>query len=139
MTPTATIDVTFQVTVEGPDEDGRYEALDSGWLPRTLNGWREMAANERLDVANRALAAAVVKHIESTQPPAWKDAMLGDVIDVRIDGGEWERTVVKVDGDGDWFFDLGVAVRWHPWLLSNHADRINDSRIVLRAGEVPGE
>jgi|GEM_PF-6227997 len=139
MTTTATIDVTFQVTVEGPDEDGRYEALDSGWLPRTLNGWREMAANERLDVANRALASAVVKHIEPTRPPAWEDARPGDVIDVRINGGEWERTVVKMDSDGDRFFDLGIAVRWHPWFFPHHAVHITDSRIVLRAGEVPGE
>jgi len=137
MTTTATIDVTFQVTVEGPDEAGRYEALGTGWLPRTLGEWREMAANENLDFANRALAAAVVKHIEATLA-AWRDAKPGDVIDVRIDGGKWERTVVKMDSDGDWYCHL-VGTMWFPWLLLDNAESITDSRIVLRAGEVPGE
>ena len=139
MTPTATIDVTFQVTVEGPDNVGRYCACDTGLLSRTLNGWRELAADADAYASEHAIAAAVVEHIESTLATAWKDAKPGDVIDVRINGGEWERTVVKVDGNGDWYFDLGVAVRWFPWVSPRNADRINDSRIVLRAGEVPGE
>ena len=132
-----TVAATFEMTVTGPDKHGLFGVPH--FPPRTRDGWQSIAVNEGEYPMDRAVARAVVEYIDSMSQPVWRDAKPGDVLDVRIDGGDWQRAFVQgeVDQTSPYWLSRADGPDLRPWMYRDHADCITDSRMVLRAGEVP--
>ena len=129
------ITITFETTVEGPNEYGKYHVPGWGW--RTREEWAARVGDEKVMPSVAAMARAVVEVIDAMTPPAWRNAQPGDLLDVRIDGGEWVRALVQ--GSPPYWLSTADGGSWAPWVSDYAAARITDSRMVLRAGEVPSE
>jgi len=128
-----TVAATFEMTVTGPDKHGLFGVPH--YPPRTRDGWQSIAVNEGEYPMDRAVARAVVEAIDAMSQSVWRDAKPGDVLDVRIDGGDWQRALVQ-ERSVCWL-SLADGTSLAPWDNNYTSARITDSRMVLRAEEVP--